>query len=69
MIELNIYEVLDLFVDGGEQKFSIYDYGKQEEIYKGYLSDMPEHFGNATVLSIDNLENDGVITFNVEIKG
>lgn len=63
-----VIEIIRMFVDEDRQYFELWDNEKEEVIFKGYLSDLPEELEYAEVTSIDNVNGDvNGITLNIDI--
>ena len=62
-----VQEIIEMFIDPEAQKFSIWSDQKEEVIYTGFISDLPEDLFNADVRSIDNVfeDNNGIVTLNI----
>lgn len=62
-----VSDLTELFVDSSFQTVAIYDCGKEEEVFRGTVDDIPEDLQDLEVQSIDNLEkNSDVLTINVD---
>lgn len=67
-MNMQVKEFLDMFVDPDGQKFKLWDNNKQEFIFEGYLSDIPEdkeYLEYAEVTSIDNIGYGDPLVLNV----
>lgn len=62
-----VQEIIEMFVDPEAQKISIWSDEKEEVIYTGFISDLPEDLFDADVRSIDNVfeDNNGIVTLNI----
>ncbi len=49
---MNVYEFVNLLSDDGET-ISIWDYAKEEEVYKGSARDAVDDYGDYEILGID----------------
>lgn len=57
----------DLFVETTIQTVAIWDCGKDEEVFRGTIDEIPQDLQYLEVDSIDNLEkNSDVLTINVD---
>lgn len=58
---------MELFVDGDAQHFNIYDNEKEEVIFDGTGSEMPDELLDEEISSIDNIygDNGDIITLNI----
>ena len=67
---MSIRDLMELFIDPDGQRFELWDNDREQVVFTGYLSDLPEEYDTAEVTSIDNLEagNNGTITLNVCIE-
>ena len=65
-----VFDICDLFVDGLQQ-IGISDLSSPEYdiVYKGTIYDIPCKYKDLVVESIDNVLEDGVVVFNVNIGG
>ena len=63
---MTIRDILDLFVDESCVLVRVYDLEKDEQVFEGYGSDIPEQYEYCDVVSIDNPEKDAVICFNID---
>ena len=68
---MTIRDILDLFVDESCVLVRVYDFfgnggGTGEQVFEGYGNDVPEQYEYCDVVSIDNLEKDGIICFNID---
>ena len=67
---MTVYELITMFIEENDQYFELWSNEKEEIIFKGYLSDLPEELYCAEVTSIDNILEDviTVLTLNVNEK-
>lgn len=57
----------DLFVESTLQTVAIWDCGKDQEVFRGTIDDIPEDLQELEVKSIDTIEkNSDVFTINVD---
>lgn len=58
---------MELLIDGDSQHFNIYDNEKEEIIFDGAGSEMPDELIDEEISSIDNIYGDNVdiITLNI----
>ena len=62
-----VSDLTDLFIETSIQTVAIYDCGKEKEVFRGIVDDIPEDMQGLEVMSIDNLEkNSDVFTINVD---
>lgn len=62
-----VSDLTDLFVETSIQTVAIYDCGKEKEVFRGTIDDIPQDMQGLEVMSIDNLEkNSDVFTINVD---
>ena len=62
-----VSDLTDLFIETSIQTVAIYDCGKEQEVFRGIIDDIPEDMQSLEVMSIDNLEkNSDVFTINVD---
>lgn len=62
-----VSDLTDLFIETSIQTVAIYDCGKDKEVFRGTIDDIPEDLQELEVQSIDNLEkNSDVFTINVD---
>lgn len=62
-----VSDLTELFVETSIQTVAIYDCGKEKEVFRGTIDDIPEDLQCLEVQSIDNLEkNSDVLTINVD---
>lgn len=61
-----VSDLTDLFVESTLQTVAIWDCGKDEEVFRGTIDDIPEDLQELEVQSIDTIEkNSDVFTINV----
>ena len=58
---------MELLIDGDSQHFNIYDNEKEENIFDGVGSEMPNELLDEEISSIDNVygDNGDIITLNI----
>ena len=62
-----VASLTELFVETTIQTVAIWDCGKDEEVFRGTVDDIPEDLQYLEVQSIDNIEkNNDVFTINVD---
>lgn len=62
-----VSSLTDLFIEPTIQTVAIWDCGKDEEVFRGTVDDIPEDLQYLEVQSIDNIEkNNDVFTINVD---
>lgn len=62
-----VSDLTDLFVESTLQTVAIWDCGKDEEVFRGTIDDIPEDLQDLEVQSIDTIEkNSDVFTINVD---
>ena len=62
-----VSDLTELFIETSIQTVAIYDCGKEKEVFRGTIDDIPEDLQSLEVMSIDNLEkNSDVFTINVD---
>ena len=70
-MDMTIRDLLEMFIDPDNQQFELWDNDKEEDVFTGFLNDLPEDFDTAEVTSIDNLDSNrdnmekGIITLNI----
>ena len=52
---ITVEEFMEMFIDGDSQYFQLWDNEKEDVIFKGYLSELPDELRWAEVTSIDNI--------------
>jgi hypothetical protein len=64
---MTIQDFMELLIDGDSQHFNIYDNEKEEIIFDGAGSEMPDELIDEEISSIDNIYGDNVdiITLNI----
>lgn len=65
---INVYEFIDLCIDGSMLNVELWDVDKEEQVYSGTLDDMPEEFQTAYVTSYDIPMMEGMLTLNITIE-
>lgn len=62
-----IQDFMELLIDGDSQHFNIYDNEKEEIIFDGSGSEMPDELLDEEISSIDNIygDNGDIITLNI----
>ena len=58
---MTVYEFLNLFVEEDKQKFAIYENDRGENVFEGFLKDLPPELAEKEITSIDNIINSLVI--------
>ena len=61
-----VKEFLMNFVDPYGQFFRIWDNESDDFVYDGYLDDLPDRYADTYVTSIDNIDEDGILTINID---
>ena len=57
---------MELLIDGDSQHFNVYDNEKEEVIFDGSGSEIPDELLDEEVSSIDNVyDNNDIITLNI----
>ena len=64
---ITIQDFMELLIDGDSQHFNIYDNEKEENIFDGVGSEMPNELLDEEISSIDNVygDNGDIITLNI----
>lgn len=64
---MTIQDFMELLIDGDSQHFNIYDNEKEEIIFDGSGSEIPDELLDEEVSSIDNIygDNGDIITLNI----
>lgn len=64
---MTIQDFMELLIDGDSQHFNIYDNEKEEIIFDGAGSEMPNELLDEEISSIDNIygDNEDIITLNI----
>lgn len=67
---MTIRDLIEMFIDPDSQRFELWDNEREQVVFTGCLSDLPEEYDMAEVTSIDNLEagNNEIITLNVCVE-
>lgn len=69
-MNMQVREFLDMFTFPDDQRFRLYDNDKDEIIFNGCLTDIPEdkeYLEYAEITSIDNIYNNDPLTLNVDV--
>lgn len=62
-----VSDLTELFVEPTIQTIAIWDGGKEEEVFRGPVDEIPEDLQDLEIQSIDNIEkNSDVLTINVD---
>lgn len=67
---MQVREFLDMFISPEDQRFRLYDNDKNEIVFDGCLTDIPEdkeYLEYAEITSIDNIYNNDPLTLNVDV--
>lgn len=63
---MTIQDFMAILVDGDSQRFNVYDNEKEEVIFDGSGSEIPDELLDEEVSSIDNVyDNNDIITLNI----
>lgn len=63
---ITIQDFMELLIDGDTQHFNIYDNEKEEIIFDGAGSEIPDELLDEEVSSMDNVyDNNDIITLNI----
>jgi hypothetical protein len=63
---MTIQDFMELLIDGDSQHFNVYDNEKEEIIFDGSGSEIPDEFLDEEVSSMDNVYGDNdIITLNI----
>lgn len=63
---MTIQDFMELLIDGDSQHFNVYDNEKEEVIFDGSGSEIPDELLDEEVSSIDNVyDNNDIITLNI----
>ena len=62
---INVYEFIWMCCDDSMLKVRLYDVDNDEEVYAGYLNDMPVNLQTAYVASYDMPSTVGELTLNI----
>ena len=64
---MTIQDFMELLIDGDSQHFNVYDNEKEEVIFDGSGSEIPDELLDEEVSSIDNIygDNGDIITLNI----
>lgn len=64
---MTIQDFMELLIDGDSQHFNVYDNEKEEIIFDGSGSEIPDEFLDEEVSSMDNIyDNNDIITLNID---
>lgn len=69
-MNMQVREFLDMFIFPDDQRFRLYDNNKDEIVFDGCLTDIPEdkeYLEYAEITSIDNIYNNDPLTLNVDV--
>ena len=65
---MTVEDFMEYSIDEDFQKFHIYDVDKGEEVFEGYIDEVPELYLKAEVCTFDVIDEDSPrLTLNVEI--
>jgi hypothetical protein len=63
---MTIQDFMELLIDGDSQHFNVYDNEKEEIIFDGSGSEIPDELLDEEVSSIDNIyDNNDIIALNI----
>lgn len=63
---MTIQDFMELLIDGDSQHFNVYDNEKEETIFDGSGSEIPDELLDEEVSSMDNVyDNNDIITLNI----
>lgn len=63
---MTIQDFMELLIDGDSQHFNVYDNEKEEVIFDGSGSEIPDELLDEEVSSMDNVyDNNDIITLNI----
>lgn len=63
---MTIQDFIELLIDGDSQHFNVYDNEKEEIIFDGAGSEIPDELLDEEVSSMDNVyDNNDIITLNI----
>lgn len=63
---MTIQDFMELLIDGDSQHFNVYDNEKEEIIFDGSGSEIPDELLDEEVSSMDNVyDNNDIITLNI----
>lgn len=64
---MTIQDFMELLIDGDSQRFNVYDNEKEEIIFDGSGSEIPDELLDEEVSSMDNVYGDNdIITLNID---
>jgi hypothetical protein len=64
---MTIQDFMELLIDGDSQHFNVYDNEKEEIIFDGFGSEIPDELLDEEVSSMDNIyDNNDIITLNID---
>lgn len=63
---ITVEDLLNMFIEVNFQHVILYGYESEENIFDGYLSDMPSEYRELEVETIDNLTNNKTLVINVD---
>lgn len=64
---MTIQDFMELLIDGDSQHFNVYDNEKEEIIFDGSGSEIPDELLDEEVSSMDNIyDNNDIITLNID---
>lgn len=69
-MNMQVREFLGMFIFPDDQRFRLYDNDKDEIVFDGCLTDIPEdkeYLEYAEITSIDNIYNNDPLTLNVDV--
>lgn len=69
-MSMQVREFLEMFIFPDDQRFRLYDNYKEEIVFDGCLTDIPEdkeYLEYAEVTSIDNIYKGDPLTLNVDV--
>lgn len=62
---ITVEDLLNMFIEANFQHVILYGYESEENIFDGYLSDMPSEYRELEIETIDNLTNN-ILIINVD---
>ena len=62
---ITVEDLLNMFIEVNFQHVILYGYESEENIFDGYLSDMPSEYHELEIETIDNLTNN-ILIINVD---
>lgn len=69
-MNMQVREFLDMFTFPDDQRFRLFDNDREEIVFDGCLTDIPEdkeYLEYAEITSIDNIYNNDPLTLNVDV--